>query len=119
MTKKGLARPGALQMLVAIVSITVGSIAPTMMALRSPNHEWALALNGAPALGMFLVAAGLSVLYIIGFLRYCSSKGFSKWLAFWLLLGNVPGFIVLMLLPDLNYEHRNTSGHKELSSSKA
>jgi hypothetical protein len=56
-------------------------------ASKSPNHE----ITGAAIWYMT---------WIFGFLRYAQSKGYSKWLGFWLSLGQVPGMIALFLLPD-------------------
>jgi len=47
----------------------------------------------------FLVSG---IMYLLGFVRYATSKGYSGWLAFWLLLGQLYGFVTLFLLPDLN-----------------
>jgi hypothetical protein len=59
-------------------------------------------LVGGPALAMTLAAIAFCVIYALGFLNYISSKGYSKWLGLWLLLCNLPGAVVLLLLPDLH-----------------
>jgi hypothetical protein len=65
-------------------------------ASKSPNHE----ITGAAAIPWIIMTAIWYMTWIFGFLRYAQSKGYSKWLGFWLSLGQVPGMIALFLLPD-------------------
>lgn len=109
MNKKGFSRPGALQMLAAVALMICGGLAPVMIAASRPSHEWIIALSGAPALALSLAGVAIFILYVAGFLRYCASKGYSGWLGLLLLCGNVFGFIVLLLLPDVN-DRNATSG---------
>lgn len=102
MKKRGLARPGALQMISSGILMIIAAIGPVFLAVTRPNHEWMMVLTGFPAMGLSLAGVGVLLLYIFGFLRYCADKGYSKWLGLWLLLGNVFGLVVLLLLPDLN-----------------
>lgn len=101
MNNNWLSRPGAIQMLASIVLVTFASIGPIVLAIRQPGHEWLMSLSGLPALAMTIATVLVLALYCIGFLRYCASKGYSKWLGVCLLLGHFPGFIALLLLPDL------------------
>lgn len=101
MSRTGFARPGALQMSASLVLMALSGIGPLFIATTRPGHEWMVILTGLPVLGVSLFGIGILLLYVVGFLRYCGSKGYSKWLGAWLLLGNVFGFIVLLLLPDL------------------
>ena len=100
--RTGLSRPGALQMLASAALMIVAAIGPILVASSRPTNEWLIVLTGFPALGMSVAGIGVLLLYFIGFLRYCASKGYSKWLGFWLFIGNIPGFVVLLLLPDLS-----------------
>ncbi len=112
MNGTGLGRPGAMQMVAAGVLMAAETIAPIVVAATRPNHEWFMDLTGLPAMVPIIVSTLLVALYFVGFLRYCSSKGYSKWLGFWLFLGNIPGFITLLLLPDLQRNIRMVN-HKE------
>ncbi|MBC7999211.1 MAG: hypothetical protein IAF58_14775 [Leptolyngbya sp.] len=40
-------------------------------------------------------------IWFYGFIQYTKSKGYNGWVALCLCLGNVPGFIALLLLPDM------------------
>lgn len=102
MGKKGLSRPGALQMVASAILTLVASVGPTVIALTRSSHEWSLFLAGFPALALSLSGVVVFLLYVVGFLRYCSNKGYSKWLGLFLFLGNVPGLISLLLLPDIS-----------------
>src|ERR1700733_671860 len=102
MSEKGLSRPGALQMVASAAISLFAAIGPVFAAAPLPNHEWFMILNGLPAFILTVTGVGLLVLYFIGFLRYCASKGYSKWLGFCLFLCNFLGLIILLLLPDLN-----------------
>jgi ABC-type Na+ efflux pump permease subunit len=101
MNKKGLSRPGALQMIASVIIMIITAIGPLYLAATRPNNEWFMVLNGLPALAVVIASIAVLFLYLIGFLRYCGSKGYSKWIGFWLLFAHAFGFIVLMLLPDL------------------
>lgn len=96
-------------MLIAVVSITFAGIVPLVYALTLPSHEWLMSLSGLPALAMTIASLAVVILYVIGFIRYSASKGYSKWLGFWLLLSHLPGFIVLLLLPDLKTDLKESS----------
>jgi hypothetical protein len=100
--KTGFSRPGALQMLASAALMLVGAIGPFFVASSRPSHEWFMVVTGAPAFAMSLIGVAVLVLYLIGFFRYCASKGYSKWLGLFLFFANLPGFIVLLLLPDLH-----------------
>jgi hypothetical protein len=100
MHEKGLSRPGAMLMVASAILMLVSAIGPVFLAVMRPTHEWLMVLSGFPAFAIISASALTAVLYFVGFLRYCVSKGYSSWLGFWLFLGNVPGFIVLLLLPD-------------------
>ncbi len=102
MNKKGLSRPGAMLMAAAVVLLTLAAIGPIVMAASTPSHEWSMILTGPSALATSAAGLFSLLLYAVGYLKYCSSKGYSTWLALWLLLGNLPGFVVLLLLPDLH-----------------
>ena len=101
MNKKGISRPGALQMVASVAIMIIAAIWPLYLAATRPGNEWFMVLNGLPALAVVIASIAVLLLYLIGFLRYCASKGYSKWIGFWLLFANVFGFIVLLLLPDL------------------
>jgi hypothetical protein len=113
MSKQGISRPGALQMVASAALMLVASGGPIFVAATRPTHEWLLSISGLPALTLILVVLGTSALYFIGFLRYCASKGYSMWLGFWLWLGGAVGLIALMLLPDITTIRTNSP---ELSS---
>jgi hypothetical protein len=98
--QRGFARPGAMQMLWAGILLALESLGPIFAAAANPNHEWVMELTGIWAASLWLVTAIAVVLYCIGFVRYCMSKGYSGWIGFFLLIGNLPGFIVMLLLPD-------------------
>ena len=98
--KTGFGRPGALQMLIAVALGAMEGVIPFVMAASMPSHEWALVLNGFPAFLMMAAGMATAILYFVGFLRYCTSKGYSPWLGLLLLICNVPGFIMLLLLPQ-------------------
>ncbi|MBU6452723.1 MAG: hypothetical protein KGS72_13135 [Cyanobacteria bacterium REEB67] len=100
MDKTGLARPGAMQMVLAVVLAMVISIGPLFMAATRPDHQWSVAWTGLPAFGVAISGIVAGFVYFVGFLRYAVDKGYSPWLAFWLFCGNAPGFIALILLPD-------------------
>ena len=100
MNKTGLSRPGGMQMVLSAILMIVVAIGPMYIAASRPDHEWSVVLNGLPALAVTVASVVLLLLYFIGFLRYCASKGYSKWLGLWLFLGHVFGLIVLLLLPD-------------------
>lgn len=101
MSKTGLARPGAMQMVGAAILVLVVAIGPLFLAAVQPEQVWSIMLTGFPAFAVSVSGLLVLVLYLVGFLRYCASKGYSKWLGFWLLLGHFAGFIALLLLPDL------------------
>jgi hypothetical protein len=106
MNKTGLSRPGAMLMVMsAVLTILVG-VGPLFMAATRPSHEWLMVLTGLPAFMLSISGLFVTILYFIGFLKCGASKGYSAWLSFWLFWGNVPGFIVLLLLPDLNARNR-------------
>ncbi len=109
MNKTGLSRPGALQMLVSVFLMIVASSGPILIALTRPSHELFMYLTGYSAIALELFGFGIMVLYFVGFLRYCASKGYSMWIGFWLLFANVFGLIVLLMLPDFK-----KSGNEEL-----
>lgn len=102
MKKTGLSRPGASQMVTSAALVLLAGIGPIFLAATRPSQEWLMVLTGFPALALSLVGVGVILLYIVGFLRYCKSKGYSMWLGLCLLVCNVFGFIALLLLPDLN-----------------
>lgn len=101
MSKRGLSRPGATQIVAALVLTGLTSVGALAIAATRPNQEFLMILTGFPALAMALSGLLVAVLYIVGFLRYCSNKGYSKWLGLSLLLSTLPGFLALLLLPDL------------------
>ncbi|MBS1989948.1 MAG: hypothetical protein JSS86_12965 [Cyanobacteria bacterium SZAS LIN-2] len=101
MNKSGLSRPGAMLMLMSAALMVISGVGPVFLAVSRPTHDWLMVLTGMPAFGIIAASALVAILYFVGFLRYCGSKGYSAFLGFWLFLGNVPGFIVLLLLPDL------------------
>jgi hypothetical protein len=101
MNKNGLYRPGAFLMAVSLVLFSSAAAGPVVLVIMTPSHEWLFNLNGLPALAMIMTSIVVVLLYLVGFIRYSSSKGYSNWLGFWLFLGNIPGFITLLLLPDL------------------
>ncbi|HEY9756459.1 MAG TPA: hypothetical protein V6C97_14930 [Oculatellaceae cyanobacterium] len=101
MRKQGISRPGALQMVAAASLVFLASGGPIFIAATRPTHEWLMALSGLPALALMLVGVGTVALYLVGFLRYCGSKGYSLWLGLWLSLGGFVGLVALLLLPDL------------------
>lgn len=108
-------------MFVSLALMAVAAIAPTVMASIENNHEWSMVYTGMPALLAVLGGVLVFVLYFVGFLRYCASKGYSKWLGFWLLLGSFPGFITLLMLPDINIRasaFRQQTSPQELSTSR-
>lgn len=115
MRKKGLSRPGALQMVASAILTLVASVGPTVIALTRSSQEWSLFLTGFPALALSLSGVVVFLLYVVGFLRYCSNKGYSKWLGLFLFLGNVPGFISLLLLPEISM---NSSEKPESAANK-
>lgn len=102
MNRKGICRPGAWLMVAAVVLTVMSSLGPLFIAATRPSHEWSLILSGLPALLLSLSGVVILILYVVGFLQYCHSKGYSRWLGVLLLLGNVLGFLVLLMLPDLN-----------------
>jgi hypothetical protein len=114
MNKTGLSRPGAIQMIASATLMLAAAVGPVYLAASRPTHEWLMVLSGFPALAMSLAGVVLLILYFIGFLKFCSSKGYSKWLGFWLFFGNFPGFIALLLLPDLKAGMR-----EQVTSSKS
>ncbi len=114
MVKTGLARQGALQMLIAVVAMTGCSIIPPVIAAFKPSHEWLMVMTGTPAFLMVIAGLMMFVIYSVGFLRYCVDKGYSKWLGFVLLLGAVPGFLVLLMLPDLKHAAQEIYNDKNL-----
>ena len=114
MIKTGLARQGALEMLIAAVAITGCSIIPPVIAAFKPSHEWLVILTGIPAFLMIFAGLMMFIIYSIGFLRYCVDKGYSKWLGMVLLLGAVPGFLVLLMLPDLKHAGQEIYSDKNL-----
>lgn len=101
MSKTGLFRPGAIQMVASTILIVVAAIGPIVLAAMRPSHEWLMVLSGLPAIALTITGGFVVLLYFVGFLSYCASKGYSKWLGFWLFFGTIPGFIVLLMLPDL------------------
>jgi hypothetical protein len=100
MNKTGLSRPGAMQMVAAIILGVVAAIGPLFLAFMRPDQVWFMALSGLPAFAIAISGVGVLILFFVGFIRYCASKGYSKWIGFWLCFGHLPGFIVLLLLPD-------------------
>ena len=101
MNKTGFSRPGAIQMAVSAALLVLTSLAPLFYAATQPSHEWLMVSYGLPALAILLAGILIAFSYFVGFLRYCDSKGYSMWLGFWLFISHAPGFIVLLLLPDL------------------
>src|SRR5437763_1806682 len=101
MNRTGFARPGSLQILVAVVISLLFGIGPLFMALTSPTHAWAYVATGPQAILLSSVGLIVTVLYAVGCIRYCKSKGYSGWLGFWLFLAHIPGFIAILLLPDV------------------
>jgi len=104
MNKSGLSRPGARQMVAAVILLVVGAIGPLFLAFMQPNQEWSMVLSGFPAFVVAISGVVVVFLFFVGFIRYCASKGYSKWIGFWLCFGHVPGFVVLLLLPDLKLD---------------
>ena len=98
-------------MILAALLMIVAAIGPAIIAFTKPNHEWLLELSGLPAVALAAACLAVAILYFVGFLLYCKSKGYSMWVGFWLLLSNIPGFIALMLLPDL---HATISPHADI-----
>lgn len=101
MNKTGLKRDGAAFMLAGATLLAILSTFPLIIAATKPSHEWSIFLVGAPAISMMFAATTFCLIYALGFLTYCSSKGYSIWVGIWLLLCNVPGLMILLLLPDL------------------
>jgi len=114
MLNTGFARPGALQMLVASVAITACSTVPPIIAAFKPSHEWLLVLTGIPAFLMVFAGFMMFIIYGLGFLRYCADKGYSKLLGLVLVFGAIPGFLVLLLLPDLKHSAEEMYNDKKL-----
>ena len=88
-------------MVASAILMVLAAIGPIVLAAMRPSHEWLMVLSGLPALALTIAGGFVVLLYFVGFLSYCASKGYSKWLGFWLFFGSVPGFIVLLMLPDL------------------
>jgi hypothetical protein len=115
-TKSGMWRPGALQMLAALILGIICSAGPVVLAMTRPTHEWSLIAVGPEALLLSSLGLIIVALYAIGCIRYCASKGYSKWLGFWLFLSHLTGFVTLLLLPDL-YERSKRNAQNDVYSS--
>jgi len=109
MNNTGIARPGAKLMIFAAALMILGTTVPWLLASSSPSHLWFLELTGLPALGLVMGHAVLILMYFLGYLAYVGSKGYSKWLGFCLFFASVPGFVVMLLLPDR--AETRVSGH--------
>lgn len=118
-TKSGMSRPGALQMLAAVILTIICSVGPIVLAMTKPTHEWSLVAVGPEALLLSSVGLIIAALYAVGCIRYCTSKGYSKWLGFWLFLSHVAGFITLLLLPDLYERSKHNAQNSVYSTSSA
>ena len=93
-----MSRPGAVIIVLSFTLMLVVSVLSAFQAAQTPGHE----LTGQAAVPWFMALLVLGILYLLGFIEYANSKGYSGWLAFWLCLGQLPGFIALLLLPDQN-----------------
>lgn len=98
--KTFLSRPGSIQMTIALVLATLAGLVPIYLACMMPSHEWFMVLTGLPAASMAAASLAILGLFFVGYIRYCISKGYSGWIGFWLFWSNLPGFIVLLLLPE-------------------
>jgi hypothetical protein len=111
-------RPGALQMLAAVILTIVCSVGPIVLAITKPTHEWSLVAVGPEAVLLSSLGLIITALYAVGCIRYCASKGYSKWLGFWLFLSHVTGFVTLLLLPDL-YERSKHNAQSNVYSTSS
>lgn len=99
--KNGIRRSGAILMVTSVALSLISFGIPLVFASMQPDHEWSMWLTGFPAFCMSISGAIVGLLYVIGFIQYSFSKGYGPWVTFWLILGNLPGFIILLSLPDL------------------
>jgi hypothetical protein len=100
--RKGFSRPGVIAILSAVVLTVAFSIGPLMLAFSRPNHEFTFFASGVEAMLVSSIGLIVTGLYAFGCIRYCLSKGYSGWLGFWIFLSHIPGFITMLLLPDLH-----------------
>ena len=101
MIRTGFKRKGALQMTTSVLVTFLLILIPLILAGNKPTHEWLLTLTGLPVFIAEFSAFLIFALYLSGFLQFCADKGYSKWLGFLLMLAALPGFLVLLFLPDL------------------
>jgi hypothetical protein len=80
------------------------------MALNRPNHEWSLVATGPEALVLSSMGLIVTVPYAIGCIRYAGSKGYGTGIGLLLFIANLPGFLIMLLLPD-------RTKHNEISES--
>jgi hypothetical protein len=113
--KSFIARPGAVQMLVSGSILILTGLWPIFMAIS--HRQSFVLLTGTPAVAATLAAAILGCAYFVGFLRYCSSKGYSQWIGLCLFLGHFAGFLALLLLPDLNTPGHSNPARRPMSRS--
>lgn len=106
-------------MLISALLILAEAFVPVVVTAISPSHEWSVVLTGTPAFAWVAAAMLVTVCYFVGFLRYCASKGYSMWLAVLLFVSNVPGFIILLLLPDRTAEAALTMEHPFTASERS
>lgn len=100
MMKKIMGRPGAVLMAISLVVAIGAAIAPLYLALMMPSHEWFMILTGPRAFALSAAGVLVVAMYLIGFMSYCRSKGYGIGIGLCLFMCNLPGFVVLMLLPD-------------------
>ncbi len=99
----GLSRPGAVQMVGSVTVLVMTFIGLLMYpSASSGRHGRPLSEKDAESWLFMAVLLISFIMYLLGFFRYAIDKGYSRWFAFWLLLGQLYGFVTLFFLPDLN-----------------
>jgi hypothetical protein len=95
---KGLSRPGSA--LIVLSGVLYSMIIAYVAVITKGSME--ITVSGMETVPWLAAIAIPFAICFLGFVKYAASKGYSRWLGFWLCCAQLPGFIVLLLLPDRN-----------------
>jgi hypothetical protein len=107
--RAGFARPGALLLTLAIGLAVLGGAGPLFYAAAHPNHEFFYIATGPQALLLGSWGFICSIMYAVGVFLYSGSKGYNWLVSLILLVANVPGFLLMLVLPDRTLPSRSGS----------
>ncbi|HEY9734375.1 MAG TPA: hypothetical protein V6C89_20860 [Drouetiella sp.] len=106
MSSTGSHRKGITLIILSLVLTLLGLILPVVLTTLIPTHEVVVVLSGWRALLAEIFFPLMFIMYATGAAQYSNDKGYGKWMGILLALANLPGFLVLLFLPDLKQQQQ-------------